>query len=55
MEKHCSVVRILERLIMKGISDVVKHNGAALLTQDFSRLTVYPGYRVEIVSIVAGG
>ena len=33
----------------------VEHNGAALLPQDFSRVTVSPGDRVEIVSIVAGG
>lgn len=55
LTEPCSVSRLLELLNMKGKSVVVEHNGAALLPQDFSRVTVSPGDRVEIVSIVAGG
>ncbi|PNC79309.1 thiamine biosynthesis protein ThiS [Akkermansia muciniphila] len=55
LAEPCSVSRLLELLNMKGKPVVVEHNGAALLPQDFSRVTVSPGDRVEIVSIVAGG
>lgn len=55
LTEPCSVSRLLELLNMKGKPVVVEHNGAALLPQDFSRVTVSPGDRVEIVSIVAGG
>ena len=51
----CSVSRLLELLNMNGKPVVVEHNGSALLPQDFFRITVSPGDRVEIVSIVAGG
>lgn len=55
LAEPCSVSRLLELLNMKGKPVVVEHNGSALLPQDFSRVTVAPGDRVEIVSIVAGG
>lgn len=55
LAEPCSVSRLLELLNMKGNPVVVEHNGSALLPQDFSRATVSPGDRVEVVSIVAGG
>ena len=48
LAEPCSVSRLLELLNMKGKPVVVEHNGAALLPQDFSRVTVSPGDRVEI-------
>lgn len=55
LAEPCSVSRLLELLNMKGKPVVVEHNDSALLPQDFSRVTVAPGDRLEIVSIVAGG
>ena len=55
LAEPCSVSRLLELLNMNGKPVVVEHNGSALLPQDFSRITVSPGDRVEFVSIVAGG
>ena len=53
LAEPCSVSRLLE--LLNGKPVVVEHNGSALLPQDFFRVTVSPGDRVEIVSIVAGG
>lgn len=55
LAEPCSVSRLLELLNMNGAPVVVEHNGSALLPQDFSQVTVSPGDRVEVVSIVAGG
>ena len=55
LAEPCSVSRLLELLNMNGKPVVVEHNGSALLPQDFPRVTVSPGDRVEVVSIVAGG
>lgn len=55
LAEPCSVSRLLELLNMNGAPVVVEHNGSALLPQDFPAVTVAPGDRVEIISIVAGG
>ena len=36
-------------------SVVVEHNGEAVAPSEFSRRTVNPGDRIEIVRVVAGG
>ncbi len=55
LAEPCSVSRLLELLSLNNTPVVVEHNGSALLPQDFPGVTVAPGDRVEIVSIVAGG
>lgn len=55
LAEPCSVSRLLELLSLNNTPVVVEHNGCALLPQDFPGVTVAPGDRVEIVSIVAGG
>ena len=55
LAEPCSVSRLLDISSVYVEPVVVEHNGSALLPQDFSRITVSPGDRVEIVSIVAGG
>ena len=51
----CSIEEFLiaQKLLPRSV--VVEHNGEAVAPSEFSRRTVAPGDRLEIVKIVAGG
>ena len=51
----CSIEEFLlaQKLLPRSV--VVEHNGEAVAPSEFSKRTVSPGDRLEIVKIVAGG
>ena len=51
----CSIEAFLlaQKLLPRSV--VVEHNGEAVAPSEFSRRTVQPGDKLEIVKIVAGG
>jgi sulfur carrier protein len=51
----CSIEEFLVAQKLPPRSVVVEHNGEAVAPSEFSRRTLAPGDRVEIVRIVAGG
>jgi sulfur carrier protein len=44
---------VAQKLLPRSV--VVEHNGEAVTPSEFSRRTLKPGDRLEIVKIVAGG
>jgi thiamine biosynthesis protein ThiS len=51
----CSIETFLTAQALLPRSVVVEHNGEAVAPSEFSRRTLKPGDRLEIVKIVAGG
>ena len=51
----CSLEAFLVAQKLLPRSVVVEHNGEAVAPSEFSRRTLNPGDRLEIVKIVAGG
>lgn len=51
----CSIEEFLTAQQLLPRSVVVEHNGEAVAPSEFSRRSLKPGDRLEIVKIVAGG
>lgn len=55
MEDNITLEKVVENLKISNKNIVGEVNGELVRREDFSRMVIYDGYRIELIKFVGGG
>lgn len=55
MEDNITLEKVVENLKISNRNIVGEVNGELVRREDFSRMVIYDGYRIELIKFVGGG